>query len=437
MRKRVVIIGAAGRDFHNFNVLYRNEASIEVVAFTAAQIPFIENRTYPPSLSGPLYPEGIPIFAEDELERVITELGAVEAVFSYSDVSYEYVMHLASRCSSLGADFVLPSAEKAFLQSARPVISVSAVRTGCGKSGLSRYIGRLLLDSGRKPAVIRHPMPYGELSRQRVQRFASIEDLAAHKCTIEEMEEYEPHIEAGLAVYAGVDYADILKEAEKEGDVIIWDGGNNDLPFIRPGLEIVVTDPLRAGHELLYYPGEVNLRRAAVVVINKANSADEASISEVAGNVRKVNRKAAIVRTASAVRLDAGIKGRKVLVIEDGPTLTHGGMKSGAGMAAANAHGAAAVDPRPFAVGSIRDVYAKYGHLGPVLPAMGYSDGQKKELEETINRTPADMVLIATPIDLARVLKIEKPSVKVKYEIEEMEGPGLKSIVEKFVKGLE
>lgn len=437
MRKRVVIMGAAGRDFHNFNVLYRDDPSVEVVAFTAAQIPFIEKRTYPPSLSGPLYPAGIPIFAEDDLEPVIKELGATEAVFSYSDVSYGDVMRLAARCVSCGADFILPSPERAFLEPAKPVISVCAVRTGCGKSGISRYLGRLLREAGRKPVVIRHPMPYGELAAQRVQRFETLGDLSAHRCTIEEMEEYEPHIEAGLVVYAGVDYAVILREAEKEGDMIVWDGGNNDLPFIRPGLEIVVTDPLRAGHELLYYPGEVNLRRASVVVINKANSAYEASIREVSGNVRKVNKGAAIVRTASAIRLEADIKGKRAIVIEDGPTLTHGGMKGGAGLAAASASGAIAVDPRPYAVGTIKEVYDRYSHLGAVLPAMGYSDGQKKELEETINRTPADIVLIATPIDLSRVLKIEKPSARVRYEIEEMEEDGLRSIVEKFLKGLE
>ncbi|CAG1014378.1 hypothetical protein BURC_00676 [Burkholderiaceae bacterium] len=436
MRKRVVIMGAAGRDFHNFNVLYRENPGAEVVAFTAAQIPFIEKRTYPPALSGPLYPEGIPIFPEEELERLVRERAVEEAVFSYSDVPYEYVMRLASRCAALGADFVLPSAAKTMLESTRPVISICAVRTGCGKSGISRYIGRLLQTMGRKPVVIRHPMPYGDLASQRVQRFASLEDLVTHKCTIEEMEEYEPHIAAGLVVYAGVDYGAILKEAEKESDIIIWDGGNNDLPFVLPGLEIVVTDPLRAGHELLYYPGEANLKRADVAVINKANSAHAASICAVTENIRKVNEHAAIVKTASVVRVDADIKGKSVLVVEDGPTLTHGGMSFGAGGAAANEHGAVPVDPRPYSVGTIKETFGKYAHLGPLLPAMGYSDSQKKELEETINRTPADLVLIATPIDLKRVIKIDKPSARVSYEIEEIESPGLGAIVENFVEGL-
>ncbi|CAG1065506.1 hypothetical protein BAC1_01088 [uncultured bacterium] len=436
MRKRVVIMGAAGRDFHNFNVLYRENPGAEVVAFTAAQIPFIEKRTYPPALAGPLYPEGIPIFPEEELERLIKERSIEEVVFSYSDVSYDYVMRLASRCAALGADFVLPSAAKTMLKSTRPVVSISAVRTGCGKSGISRYIGRLLRKLGRKPVVIRHPMPYGDLASQRVQRFASLEDLVTHRCTIEEMEEYEPHIAAGLVVYAGVDYGAILKEAEKEGDIIIWDGGNNDLPFVLPGLEIVVTDPLRPGHELLYYPGEANLKRADVAVINKANSAPAASIRAVTENIRKVNEHAAIVKTASVVRVDADIKGKSVLVVEDGPTLTHGGMSFGAGGAAANEHGAVPVDPRPYSVGTIKETFGKYAHLGPLLPAMGYSDSQKKELEETINRTPADLVLIATPIDLKRVIKIDKPSARVSYEIEEIESPGLGAIVEGFVKGL-
>lgn len=436
MRKRVVIMGAAGRDFHNFNTLYRNDARSEVVAFTAAQIPFIEKRIYPPALSGPLYSEGIPIYPEAELERLVKEYRVAEVVFSYSDVSYEYVMHRAALCNALGADFILPSAENSMLESARPVISICAVRTGCGKSGISRYIGKLLLEAGRKPVVIRHPMPYGDLETQKVQRFATLEDLARHNCTIEEMEEYEPHIAAGLEVYAGVDYAAVLEEAEKEGNIIIWDGGNNDLPFIRPDLEIVVTDPLRPGDELLYYPGEANLRRADVAVINKANNAIDASIRLVTENIRKVNERAEIVKTASVVRTDKDIKGKRVLVIEDGPTITHGGMSFGAGVVAAKTFKAAPVDPRPYAVGTIKEVYAKYPHLGALLPAMGYSDTQKKELEVTINKTPAEMVLIATPIDLTRVLKIDKPCGRVSYEIEEMESPGLKSIVEGFVKGL-
>ena len=436
MRKRVIIMGAAGRDFHNFNTLYKHDASREVVAFTAAQIPFIEKRTYPPALSGPLYTEGIPIYPEEELERLIKEYVVEEVVFSYSDISYECVMHKAALCATLGADFILPSAENSMLESARPIISVCAVRTGCGKSGISRYIGKLLLGMGIKPVVIRHPMPYGDLASQKVQRFATLDDLAKHHCTIEEMEEYEPHIAAGLVVYAGVDYEAILKEAEKEGGIIIWDGGNNDLPFIRPDLEIVVTDPLRPGHELLYYPGEANLRRSDVAVINKANNADDASIRIVMDNIRKANADAIIVKTASVVRTDKDIKGKRVLVIEDGPTLTHGGMSFGAGIVAAKTFKAVPVDPRPYAVGTIKEVFDKYSRLGALLPAMGYSDAQKKELEETINKTPSDIVLIATPIDLTRVLKIDKPCARVSYEIEEMESPGLKSIVDGFVKGL-
>lgn len=436
MRRRVIIIGAAGRDFHNFNTLYRNDAGREVVAFTAAQIPFIGNRVYPPALSGPLYPAGIPIRPEEELEDLIKKERVDEAVFSYSDVPYDFVMGLASRCAALGAAFVLPSPDAAMLDSARPVISVCAVRTGCGKSGVTRYIGRLLAGMGRRPVVIRHPMPYGDLEAQRLQRFASIEDLERHRCTIEEMEEYEGHIAAGLVVFAGVDYEAVLREAEKEGDIIVWDGGNNDLPFVRPGLEICVTDPLRPGHELSYYPGEVNLRRAGVVVINKAASAEEGALKTVVANIRRANPRAAIVRTGSAVTVDGDIKGRRVLIVEDGPTLTHGGMSSGAGMAAAKAAGAEPVDPRPFAVGSIRETFGRYPHLGAVLPAMGYSEAQKKELAETIERTPADLVLVATPADLGRFIKISKPSVRAAYEIEEMESPGLRDQVERFVKGL-
>lgn len=436
MRKRVLIMGAAGRDFHNFNCLYKNDRGREIVAFTAAQIPFIEKRTYPPALSGPLYPEGIPIYPEDELERLIREREIHEVVFSYSDVSYEYVMHRASLCAALGAHFILPSQERAMLRSTRPVISVCAVRTGSGKSGITRHIGRLLLKMGKRPVVIRHPMPYGDLEAQRVQRFASFDDLKKHRCTIEEMEEYEPHIEAGLVVYAGVDYAAILKEAESEGDIVLWDGGNNDLPFIRPDLEIVVADPLRPGHELLYYPGEANLRRADVVIINKANSAEEASIRKVVENVLSVNKTASIIRTASAFAVSGPVKGKRVLVIEDGPTLTHGGMGFGAGLAAARAHGAIPVDPRPYAKGTIKEAFDKYPHLGPLLPAMGYSDAQKKELEETINTTPADLVLVATPVDLARIVEFNKPFERVAYEIEEMESPGLKGRIERFATGL-
>lgn len=431
-RKRIIIMGAAGRDFHNFNVLYRDDPSIEVVAFTAAQIPFIENRTYPPSLAGPLYPEGIRIYPEDELPELIKKYGADEVVFSYSDVSYEYVMQRAALAISLGAGFVLPSAEAAMIKAERPVISVSAVRTGCGKSGVTRYIGKKLLQAGKRPVAIRHPMPYGDLERQRLQRFSSREDLVKAQCTIEELEEYEPLVESGLVVYAGVDYRAILDEAEKEGNIILWDGGNNDLPFIRPDFEIVVTDPLRPGHELGYYPGEANLRRAHLVVVNKAGSAG-AEVELVASNARAVNPRATILRTDSAITVEGDIKGKKALVVEDGPTLTHGGMAFGAGIAAARAFGAVPVDPRPYASGTIKEAFRKYPDLQNLLPAMGYSEGQKKELQEIIEKTPADLVLIATPIDLSRVVPITKPAVRVRYEIEEMDRPGLWDEVRAFL----
>lgn len=425
-------MGAAGRDFHNFNVLYRDDPSIEVVAFTAAQIPFIENRTYPPSLAGPLYREGIRIYPEDELPELVKEYGADEVVFSYSDVSYEYVMQRAALAISLGAGFVLPSAEAAMIKAERPVISVSAVRTGCGKSGVTRYIGKKLLQAGKRPVAIRHPMPYGDLERQRLQRFSSREDLVKAQCTIEELEEYEPLVESGLVVYAGVDYRAILDEAEKEGGIILWDGGNNDLPFIRPDFEIVVTDPLRPGHELGYYPGEANLRRAHLVVVNKAGSAG-AEVDLVASNARAVNPRATILRTDSAITVEGDIKGKKALVVEDGPTLTHGGMAFGAGIAAARAFGAVPVDPRPYASGTIKEAFRKYPGLQNLLPAMGYSEGQKRELQEIIEKTPADLVLIATPIDLSRVVPITKPAVRVRYEIEEMDRPGLWDEVRAFL----
>ncbi len=431
-RKRVIVMGAAGRDFHNFNVLYRDDPSTEVVAFTAAQIPFIENRTYPPSLAGPLYPEGIRVYPEDKLPELIKRHGADEVVFSYSDVSYGHVMQRAVLAVSLGAAFVLPSAEAAMIRSRVPVVSVSAVRTGCGKSGVTRYIGKKLLQAGRRPVAVRHPMPYGDLERQRLQRFSSREDMKKADCTIEELEEYEPLVESGLVVYAGVDYRAILDEAEKEGDLVLWDGGNNDLPFVKPDFEIVVTDPLRPGHEFQYYPGEANLRRAHVVVINKAGNA-EARVELAASNARSVNPGAAILRTDSKITVEGEIRGRKALVVEDGPTLTHGGMAYGAGIAAARAFGAEPVDPRPHAIGSIRETFRKHPGIGNLLPAMGYSEGQKKELQETIERTPADLVLIATPIDLSRVIPMNKPAVRVRYEIEEMDSPGLWDAVRGFL----
>lgn len=436
MKKRILIMGAAGRDFHNFNILYRSEPACEVVAFTAAQIPFIGRRTYPPELSGPLYPHGIPIHPEEELESLIKKYKIDEVVFSYSDVSHEYVMHRASLCIALGADFILPGAEKTMLESIRPVISVCAVRTGCGKSGITRFAVEALKDAGKTPVVIRHPMPYGDLRAQRVQRFASPEDMRAASCTIEEMEEYAHLIEAGVTVYAGVDYRAILEEAEKEGGVIIWDGGNNDLPFIRPGLELVAADPHRAGHELMYYPGEANLRRAHCVVINKAETAPAGAVDEVRRNVRSVNPNAEIVLTASKITVDGPIEGKDVLVIEDGPTLTHGGMEYGAGTIAARAFGARPVDVRPYAVGSIRETLDRFPRLERLLPAMGYSREQVRELEETVDRTPCDCVLIATPVNLADVIKIKKMAVRVRYDVVDMESPGLRGVIERFIEGL-
>lgn len=436
MGKRVIIMGAAGRDFHNFNILYRDDPSFEVIAFTAAQIPFIQNRIYPPELSGPLYPHGIPIYLEERLPGLIKEHRIDAVVFSYSDITHEQVMHKASIATGLGADFILPGFEKTMLRSVRPVISVCAVRTGCGKSGVTRYIGKLINALGKKAVAIRHPMPYGDLAKQKVQRFSNYKDMAEAECTIEEREEYEPLVSSGITVYAGVDYREILKEAEKEADILIWDGGNNDLPFLRPDLELVITDPLRPGHELRYYPGEANLRRAGCVIINKANAAASSSIEEVTANIRTVNTSAGIIKTASVLTVNGKIRGRKVLVIEDGPTLTHGGMSFGAGIAAARAHGAVPVDVRPYAVGTIKETLAANPHLELLLPAMGYSPQQVRELEATINRTPCDLVLIATPIDLTGIVKIDKPSVRVFYEIEETEEPGLRGLIGEFLKGI-
>ncbi len=435
-RKRIIIMGAAGRDFHNFNCCFRDNPAFRVVAFTAAQIPYISDRRYPAELAGKLYPHGIPVYPEEQLAELIRRRKAEQVVFAYSDIPHERLMHIASRVLAVGADFLLMGPDATMLESRLPVVSVCAVRTGCGKSQVVRYFCDILRERGIRPVVVRHPMPYGDLAAQAVERLESLADLDRFRCTVEEREEYEHLLDHGAIVYAGVDYRRILRRAEKEAKLIIWDGGNNDLPFVLPGLEIVVTDPLRPGHELLYYPGEANLKRADVAVINKANSAPAASIRAVTENIRKVNEHAAIVKTASVVRVDADIKGKSVLVVEDGPTLTHGGMSFGAGGAAANEHGAVPVDPRPYSVGTIKETFGKYAHLGPLLPAMGYSDSQKKELEETINRTPADLVLIATPIDLKRVIKIDKPSARVSYEIEEIESPGLGAIVEGFVKGL-
>jgi predicted GTPase len=434
--KRILILGAAGRDFHNFNVVFRANPDYHVVAFTATQIPDISNRRYPPELAGRmLYPEGIPIFEERDLEKLIAKEAVDQVVFSYSDISHQNLMHLASRAVAAGADFWLLGTEHTQLRSSVPVVSICAVRTGCGKSPLSRLVASELRRQGWKPVVIRHPMPYGDLAAQAVQRFASMEDLDLQQCTIEEREEYEPHIRQGTVVYAGVDYERILRQAEKEADIILWDGGNNDTPFYASDLEIVVADPHRPGHELSYFPGEVNLRRADVVVINKVDTAAQRDVETVRENIRASNSKATIVEAACRVSVSAPgvVKGQRVLVVEDGPTLTHGEMPYGAGVVAARQCGASElVDPRPYAVGSIRSTYEHYPHLTNLLPAMGYSTMQRHELEETINRVPCDLVLIATPIDLARVIKLDKPSLRVTYEVEELTHPGLVEILAQF-----
>lgn len=431
---KILIAGAAGRDFHNFNVMFRENKNFRVVGFTATQIPNIEGRLYPPSLSGPFYPEGIPIFPEDDLEVLIANYKVDDVIFAYSDISHETVMHLASRVLAAGSGFRFLSPKKTSIQSTKPIISVCAVRTGCGKSQTSRRILRILQDDlGFKNVVaIRHPMPYGDLAKQVVQRFANYADLDLHDCTIEEREEYEPYVERGAVIYAGVDYQAILDRAESEADIIIWDGGNNDLPFYRPDLHIVVTDPHRPGHELTYHPGETNLRMADIVVINKVDTADYEDVKTVQQNIRLVNQKAAIVKAASPLIVDdpEAIRGKRVLVVEDGPTLTHGEMAYGAGVVAAEYNDAAEiVDPRPYAVRSIAATYQKYPNTGPVLPAMGYGLEQIRDLEETINRTPVDMVLIATPIDLTRVLDIDKPHQRVRYELQEIGRPTLETLL--------
>ena len=433
--KKVIILGAAGRDFHNFNVVFRNNPAFSVVAFTATQIPDIANRRYPPELAGELYPNGIPILEEKDLERLIVEHGVELVVFSYSDVSHVTLMHLASRAVAAGADFSLLGTEHTQIKSRVPVVSICAVRTGCGKSPISRLVASELRHLGWKPVVIRHPMPYGDLAAQAVQRFASLQDLDRHQCTIEEREEYEPHIRLGTVVYAGVDYEKIVREAEKEGDLILWDGGNNDTPFYASDLEIVVADPHRPGHELTYYPGEVNLRRAKVIVINKVDTASPEDVQVVRDNVRKNNPAATVLETACRVAVAAPeqIKGKRVLVVEDGPTLTHGEMSYGAGVVAARQYGARELaDPRPFAVGTIRGTYERFTHLTSLLPAMGYGAMQRHELEETINRVPCDLVLVATPVNLTSILKLNKPSIRVSYEAEELTKPGLADILTHF-----
>ncbi len=438
LKTRVIIMGAAGRDFHNFNVYFRDNPSYEVVAFTATQIPGIEERVYPPELAGSNYPNGIPIYPEEELPELIKKFNVDLVVFAYSDVSHEYVMHKASTVLAAGADFRLMGPKTTMLKAKVPVVSVCAVRTGCGKSQTSRKVAKILREMGYKVVVIRHPMPYGDLRKQVCQRFATFEDLDKYECTIEEREEYEPHLRNGVIVYAGVDYEKILREAEKEAEIIIWDGGNNDLPFYKPGLHIVVADPHRPGHELKYHPGEANLRMADVVIINKVDTADPKNVEIVERNIKQVNSKAIIVKASSPMTVDKPemIKGKRVIVIEDGPTLTHGEMPYGIGTIAAQKLGASEiVDPRPYAVGSIVEAYEKYGHLGPILPALGYGKEQIEELEKTINSIPCDVVVVGTPIDLRRVLSINKPAVHVRYELQEVGSPNLKEILEeKFSK---
>lgn len=429
---KVIIMGAAGRDFHNFNVYFRGNPAYQVVAFTATQIPNIEDRIYPPELSGESYPEGIPIYPESELQNLIEELDVDQVVFAYSDVSHDYVMHKAAEVLAAGADLRLLGPKATMLQSELPIISICAVRTGAGKSQTTRRVADILETLGKRVVTVRHPMPYGTLADQICQRFSSYEDLDRHHTTIEEREEYEPHIDRGGVVYAGVDYELILREAEKEADVILWDGGNNDLPFYRPDLHIVVADPHRAGHELAYYPGEANVRMADVVVINKIDTADFEDICSVRRNVRSINPRAVVVEAASPITAEdpKEIRGKKVLVVEDGPTLTHGGMSFGAGTVAAQRFGAAeTVDPRPYAVGSIKETYIKYPTIGPLLPAMGYSPHQVKELEETINATPCELVVVATPIDLRRVAQIDRPCDRVRYELQEIGQPTLEDPV--------
>ncbi len=433
-RRRVVIVGAAGRDFHNFNVRYREDHSVEVVAFTATQIPGIENRTYPPVIAGALYPQGIPIRPEEDLEEIVRTYQVDEVVFAYSDVSHETVMHLGSRALAAGADYTLLGPRATMVGARVPVVAIAAVRTGSGKSQTTRAVSRILKGAGEKVAVVRHPMPYGLLEEQVAQRFETYEDLLAADCTIEEREEYEPHLAQGSIVYAGIDYAEILGRAQQEVDIVVWDGGNNDLPFYAPDVHITVADPLRVGHETTYHPGETNLRMADVVVINKVDSAKLEDLERLRATIESVNPEAHIVEAQSPITLDEEIslKGKKVLVVEDGPTLTHGEMTYGAGVVAAKRAGAASlVDAKPWASGTIKDVYAKYPHIGTLLPAMGYSERQRKDLSDTINASDADVVVVATPIDLRKVCDIQKPAVRATYELEEISTPTLKDILTK------
>ena len=433
IRKNIIIMGAAGRDFHDFNVYWKNQPNYRVVAFTAAQIPDIAGRVYPRQLSGPAYPKGIPIMAESEITDLIRKHKVDEVALAYSDLNHLDVMHKAAIVNAAGADFRLMGWRQTMIKSRKPVIAICAVRTGCGKSQTTRKVCEYLKAIGKKVAVIRHPMPYGDLTKQICQRFAKLEDMDLHKCTIEEREEYEPHITAGNILYAGVDYGEILRRAEAEADVVVWDGGNNDLPFYQPDLHIVVTDPHRPGHELAYYPGETNLRMADVVIINKVDTADADKVLAVERNIRAANPKAKIIRAASPVTVSdpAAVKGKRVLVVEDGPTLTHGEMRYGAGHVAARRYGARKiVDARPYAVGSIKATFAKYTHITDILPAMGYGDKQMADLRKTIDATPCDLVIVGTPIDLTRLLKINKPSVRVTYDLREA-GGGLRACVAK------
>ncbi|MFO7938324.1 MAG: cyclic 2,3-diphosphoglycerate synthase [Bacteroidales bacterium] len=440
MAKNVIIIGAAGRDFHNFNTYYRDNKEYNVVAFTAAQIPDIDGRKYPKELAGDLYPDGIPIYAEKELPRLIHELKVDDCAFSYSDVPYQKVMQVSAIVNAAGANFVLLGAKDTMVKSTKPVIAVGAVRTGCGKSQTSRRIIELLMEKGLKVVAVRHPMPYGDLVAQRVQRFADVKDLEKHKCTIEEMEEYEPHVVRGNVIYSGVDYEAILREAEKDPDgcdVVLWDGGNNDFPFYKPDLMVTVADPHRPGHELNYYPGEATLRLADVVVINKMDSANPEAIQEVRQNIMAVNPNAQVIDGASPIKVDDPevIRGKRVLVVEDGPTLTHGEMKIGAGTVAAQKFGASeCVDPRPYTVGKLTETFKTYPNIGALLPAMGYGDQQVKDLEKTINKTDCDSVIIGTPIDLNRIVNIKKPNTRVYYDLQEIGHPNFNQIIDEFVK---
>ncbi len=440
LKRNVIIIGAAGRDFHNFNTYFRDNELYNVVAFTAAQIPDIDGRKYPAELAGKLYPSGIPIYSENDLPKLIKDLKVVDCVFAYSDVPYQRVMSVSAIVNAAGANFILLGWRETMVKSVKPVIAVGAVRTGCGKSQTSRRVIEILMKKGLKVVAIRHPMPYGNLVEQKVQRFAVLSDLEKHKCTVEEMEEYEPHVVRGNVIYAGVDYEAILRAAENDPagcDVILWDGGNNDFPFYNPDLMITVTDPHRAGHELRYYPGEVTLRLADVVVINKMDSAAPEDIQTVRESIEKVAPKAIVIDGASPIKVDdpSVIRGKRVLVVEDGPTLTHGEMKIGAGVVAARKFGAAElVDPRPFTVGKLTETFVKYPNIGTLLPAMGYGKQQLKDLETTINNTDCDFVVIGTPIDLNRIIKIKKPNTRVWYDLQEIGSPNLEEVIDDFVK---